>query len=117
MLEKGVDANQTDNDLNTGLHIALSSEALGSISVLVAYGCDLTRRNKFQETAIMVGCKFGHLEAVKILIEVHNDSVITKDFVGCNCLVLVAKNLSDGKKVHPLFEYLLPIYMKQILAH
>jgi len=63
-----VDANQADNDLNTGLHIALSSEALGSIPVLIAYGGDIARRNKFQETAIMVGCKFGHLAAVKILI-------------------------------------------------
>jgi hypothetical protein len=61
----------------------------------------------------MVGCKFGHTSAVKILVEKYNDSVITKDSMGCNCLVLVAKNLSNGIKLHPLFEYLLPIYMQQ----
>lgn len=85
--------------------------------MLIAYGGDLSRRNKFQETPIMVGCKFGHLAAVKILIESYHDSVTTKDACGCNCLVLVAKNLSDGKKVHPLFEYLLPTYMSQVAKH
>ena len=65
----------------------------------------------------MVGCKFGHFAAVKILVQNFNDSVTTKDLTGSNCLVLVAKNLSDGKKVHPLFHYLLPTYLNQIMKH
>lgn len=64
----------------------------------------------------MVGCKFGHSDAVRILVENYHDDVTTKDFVGCNPLVLVAKNLKGPKdEAHPLFNYLLPIYVDQIL--
>jgi hypothetical protein len=64
----------------------------------------------------MVGCKFGHSDAVKILVENYNDDLTTKDFVGCNSLVLVAKNLKGSKgEVHPLFNYILPKYIDQIM--
>jgi ankyrin repeat protein len=70
-LEYGVEVDCVDKDLNTPLHVAASSEALDSIPLLLAYGACLDIKNKFGETALMIACKFGHLNTVRALIENH----------------------------------------------
>ena len=44
---------------STPLHIALMSEALDSIPLLIAFGADLNALTNLNETPVMVGSKFG----------------------------------------------------------
>ncbi len=69
LLEMGMDVNQKDIDGNSPLSIACSSEALGSIPVLIAFGADLYSRNKQMETPLWVASRFGHIKTMKMLME------------------------------------------------
>ena len=64
-----------DKDLNTPLHVSASSEALESIPLLIAFGADVNRKNKWGETPLIIASKFGHVETVKFLYEIHNASL------------------------------------------
>jgi exosome complex exonuclease RRP6 len=64
-----LNVNQKDIDGNSPLSIACSSEALGSIAVLIAFGADLYSRNKQMETPLWVAARFGHIKTMRILIE------------------------------------------------
>lgn len=46
----------------------MSSEALDSIRLLLAHGASLKTRNNYGETPLLTGAKFGHIDAMKILI-------------------------------------------------
>ena len=64
-----------DKDLNTPLHVSASSEALESIPLLIAFGADVNRKNKWGETPLIIATKFGHVETVKFLYEIYNASL------------------------------------------
>lgn len=63
-----MDVEAKDKDNNTPLHVAASSEALNSIPILLAFGCDINKRNKWGETALMIAAKFNHYETANLLI-------------------------------------------------
>ena len=64
-----------DKDLNTPLHVSASSEALESIPLLIAFGADVNRKNKWGETPLIVATKFGHINTVRLLYEIYNASL------------------------------------------
>lgn len=64
-----MDVEAKDKDHNTPLHVAASSEALSSIPILIAFGCDINKRNKWGETALIIAAKFNHTETANLLIK------------------------------------------------
>lgn len=69
----------------------MSSDAIDSIRLLLAYGASLTKLNVYDETPLMTGSKFGHLQAVKMLYEEYNSPITTKDCFNKNMILLCAK--------------------------
>ena len=57
----------------------MSSDAVDSIRLLVAYGASLKARNDYGETPLLTGCKFGHIDSVKILVEEFKDDISVID--------------------------------------
>ena len=51
------------------MHVAMSSDGIDSIRILLAFNASLSKLNIYEETPLMTGAKFGHLEAVKVLKE------------------------------------------------
>ena len=43
------------------MHVSMSSDGMDSIRVLLSFGASLTMLNKYEETPLMTGAKFGHL--------------------------------------------------------
>ena len=75
----------------TSLHVAMSSEAIDSIRLLIAYGASLTAKNNYGEVPLMTAAKFGHVDACKILYEENNCDILCVDIFGKNLLLLTAK--------------------------
>ncbi|CAK71714.1 unnamed protein product (macronuclear) [Paramecium tetraurelia] len=90
LLEHGMDVEAKDKDENTPLHVAASSEALSSIPVLIAFGCDINRRNKWGETALIIAAKFNHHETAKLLIQNEADYFFENE--GYTAMEIAAKN-------------------------
>ncbi|KAL4427585.1 hypothetical protein ABPG74_012976 [Tetrahymena malaccensis] len=90
LLEKGVNVDAEDVDQSTPLHIACSSEALDSIPLLIAYGADVNKQNKFGDTALHFASRFGHIKTVIMLIEQFNALVLEdcKGFTGLDNALL-----------------------------
>ncbi|CAD8062613.1 unnamed protein product [Paramecium sonneborni] len=100
LLEHGMDVEAKDKDDNTPLHVAASSEALTSIPVLIAFGCNINSRNKWGETALIVAAKFNHHETAKLLIENQADFLLENE--GFTAMEIAAKNYQ-----FETFQYLL----------
>ena len=66
-MESGFSPDLLDKEMNSPLHVAMSSDGIDSVRVLVAYSASLNGVNCYGETALMTGAKFGHLESVKVL--------------------------------------------------
>ncbi|CAD8068960.1 unnamed protein product [Paramecium sonneborni] len=79
LLEHRIDVESKDKDENTPLYEPASSEALSSIPILIAFGCDINSRNKFGETALIVAAKFNHYETAKLLIENQADFLLENE--------------------------------------
>ncbi len=61
LLENKFEIDKADFEDNTSLHIAMSSEALDSIRILISYGASMQLKNNYGETPLLTGAKFGHL--------------------------------------------------------
>lgn len=57
LLEHGFYVDFEDFEGNTPLHCAASSEANRAIPLLIAFGADINKQNKFGETAALLACK------------------------------------------------------------
>lgn len=102
LLEHGMDVEGQDKDNNSPLHVAASSEALDSIPVLIAFGGDLNRQNKWGETPLMVAAKFGHIETAKLFVESYGADLLAENKEGHNAFEVSAKN-----NQLEIYEYLL----------
>lgn len=74
-----MDVESKDKDDNTPLHVAASSEALESMSLLVAFGGNVNARNKWQETPLMVAAKFNHFDSANTLISLGADPYLMNE--------------------------------------
>jgi hypothetical protein len=84
----------------------MSSDGIDSIRILLAYNGSLTKLNEYDETPLMTGAKFGHLESVIVLKEEYGASLTLKDKFNKNLMLLCAKfRQDDGKSVNRVFYY------------
>lgn len=96
-----MDVEALDKDANTPLHVAASSEALESIPILVAFGGDVNKRNKWGETPLMVAAKFDHVDSSRIFVEQCNADIYALND-GLTAMEIAAKQNRPR-----VFEYLL----------
>jgi hypothetical protein len=88
------------------LHVAMSSDGIDSIRILLAFNASLSKLNVYEETPLMTGAKFGHLEAVKMLKEEYGAILTVKDVFNKNLMLLCAKfRQDDGKNTNRVFFY------------
>ena len=77
--------------MNTPMHVAMSSDGIDSIRVLLAFGASLKKLNCYGETPLLTGAKFGHIDSVKVLREEYTASLAVKDIFHKNLMLLCAK--------------------------
>lgn len=68
-INETLDINDTDVDGNTPLHTAAHHGKLNIIKLLLQYGADTKRRNKFEQTALHLACKSKNISIVKELLK------------------------------------------------
>lgn len=90
----------------------MSSEAIDSIRILLAFGASLERRNNYGETPLLTGAKFGHEEAVRILMDEYNSDIFVKDIFNKNLLLLTAKFKNGEEGINPVFDLLLSPFIE-----
>ena len=87
-----MDIESLDKDNNTPLHVSASSEALGSIPIVMAFGANINRQNKWGETPLLVAVKYGHIDTVKMFVESYDADLLIENNEGHNALEVAAKN-------------------------
>ena len=84
--EKKCDPMQCDNYGHTCPHFAASEGALTVLKFLVESGCDMNRRNKEGDTALLLACKHDHPDVVKYMISTGRCDIKVRGFTGVNLL-------------------------------
>ena len=81
LIEKGALLNPKDNEGNTPLMIASSTNGIRSMKVLMKYNIDLNEENNNHETALIQAIKYGNYESVLTLIDYYKNHLCDKNNV------------------------------------
>ncbi len=68
LIEAGANINEPDNDGQTPMHVAASSEAVDCLLLLLDKGVNTESRNRYGETPLHVSCKFGNIKYTQVLV-------------------------------------------------
>ena len=55
--------------LQTGIHLAASSNDVETINLLISLGADCNKQDKFGETPFIKAAKYGHIQALTSLLD------------------------------------------------
>lgn len=55
--------------LQTGIHLAASSNDVETINLLMSLGADCNKQDKFGETPFIKAAKYGHIQALTSLLD------------------------------------------------
>ena len=81
LIEKGALLNPKDNEGNTPLMIAASTNGIRSMKVLMKYNIDLNDENNNHETALIQAIRYGNYESVLTFIDYYKNHLNDKNNV------------------------------------
>ena len=79
LIQNGAKIDVKDNDGNTPLMIAGSTNGISSMKVLLKYNINLNEENNYHETALIQSTKYGNYESILTLIDYYNNHLNDKN--------------------------------------
>ena len=96
LLRYGADVNQTDDQHDTPLHIAVSQETdIELIQILLTHEADVSRQNQQQQTPFHKACMSGSFEYIEELLKYAKGSLGQTDLYGQNGLHIALQNWNN----------------------
>ena len=102
LMDKGANPEARDENGNTPLLIASSTDAIRSVEYLLQRGVNSRAKNDDGEEALLKAAHFGNIAIVKILLEKYNADLWARNNAGVN---VIGKAIEKGNV--EIFEYLL----------
>lgn len=97
-----LDINDSDVDGNTPLHIAANHGKLSLVKILLQYGADTKKQNKYQQTALHLACKSMNISIVKELVKASTVDIIDFQDISGETALMYAVTAGDLKLVETL---------------
>ena len=79
LIKNGAKIDVKDNDGNTPLMIAASTNGINSLKILLKYNVKVNEENNSHETALIQGIKYGNYESVLLFIEYYKKNIKNKN--------------------------------------
>ena len=105
LLEAGADTNITEPDGYTCLHKAVNANCdKRAVQALIDHGADVNAINKDNETALLIACMHGKIDAINVLLEAGADTNITETY-GHTCLHKAVNANCDEQTVQAIIDH------------
>ena len=102
LLEAGSNPNITDKNKNTSLHAAVHGHCCTKdIQAIIDHFADINAINKNKQTALMIACENGNVNAIKVLLKNRADLEIA-NADGDTCIHVVARGDYSKDIIHSM---------------
>ena len=105
LLEAGADTNITETDGYTCLHKAVNANcAKQTVQTIIDHGADVNATSKYNETALLIACMNGKIDAINVLLKAGADTNIAQTD-GYTCLHKAVNANCDKRAVQAIIDH------------
>ena len=105
LLKAQADPNIPDSDGDTSLHEAIAADCdKETLQEIIDCGANVNAVNKRGMTALLLGCSFGHMDSVKVLLEAGADPNVI-DKIGYSCMFAAVDGRCSREILQELMEH------------